>query len=96
AVILASTDEDSAREFTARALGELARADDALRETLRAYLQEGSNATRTALALGAHRNTVLNRLKRAQEILAEPLAGRAVELGLALELARWLGPPGPG
>jgi hypothetical protein len=31
------------REFTARALGNLALADDALRETLRTYLQEQSN-----------------------------------------------------
>jgi DNA-binding PucR family transcriptional regulator len=96
AVILASADEDSAREFTARALGELAGADEALRETLRAYLQEESNATRTAVALGAHRNTVVNRLRRAQKLLPEPLAGRAVEVGLALELARWLSPPGSG
>jgi DNA-binding PucR family transcriptional regulator len=96
AVILASADEDTAREFTARALGELAGAQEALRETLRVYLQEESNATRTARALGAHRNTVVNRLRRAQELLAKPLAGRAVEVGLALELARWLGPPGAG
>jgi DNA-binding PucR family transcriptional regulator len=89
AVILASADEDGAREFTARAIGELALADEALRETLRSYIQEESNATRTAIALGAHRNTVLNRLRRAQELLPEPLAGRTVEVGLALELARW-------
>jgi DNA-binding PucR family transcriptional regulator len=81
------------REFTARALGNLALADDALRETLRTYLQEQSNAARTAVALGAHRNTVLNRLRRAQELLPEPLAGRTVEVGLALELAHWLGGP---
>ena len=62
----------------------------------RAYLQEESNATRTAVALGAHRNTVVNRLRRAQKLLPEPLAGRAVEVGLALELARWLSPPGSG
>lgn len=94
AVILASTDEDSAREFTARTLGELAQADEALRETLRIYLGEESNATRTAHALGTHRNTVLNRLKRAQELVPEPLAGRTIEVGLALELARWLGVAG--
>lgn len=93
AVILASADEDGAREFAARAIGDLALADDALRETLRTYLQEQSNATRTAVALGAHRNTVLNRLRRAEELLPEPLSGRTVEVGLALELARWLGGP---
>ncbi len=94
AVILASADEDSAREFIARLIGELALADDALRETLRVYVQQESNATRTAIALGTHRNTVLNRLRRAQELLPEPLAGRTIEIGLALELARWLGAPG--
>lgn len=94
AVILASAEEDSTREFTARVLGDLALADDSLRDTLRTYVQQESNATRAAIALGAHRNTVLNRLRRAQELLPEPLAGRTVEVGLALELARWLGSPG--
>jgi len=55
----------------------------------------GGAKTRTAIALGAHRNTVLNRLRRAQELLPEPLAGRTVEVGLALELARWLGSTRP-
>ena len=94
AVVLASADEEQAREFAARTLGDLAGADETLRETLRAYLREDCNATRTAKALFAHRNTVLARLHRAGELLPAPVAGRGLEVGLALEIARWLGVPG--
>lgn len=91
AVVLASADEERALEFVARTLGELAEADEVLRETVRVYVREDCNAARTARVLFAHRNTVLGRLARAEELLPEPLAGRAIEVGLALELARWLG-----
>ena len=95
AVALAAADEERALEFTARTLGDLAAADEQLRETLRVYLREECNATRAARALFAHRNTVLHRLQRAQALLPAPLAGRSVEVGLALDLARWLGVPQP-
>jgi DNA-binding PucR family transcriptional regulator len=93
AVALAAADEERALEFTARTLGDLAGADEALRETLRVYLREACNAAAAARALYAHRNTVLARLQRAEALLPEPLAGRTIEVGLALDLARWLGAP---
>jgi DNA-binding PucR family transcriptional regulator len=93
AVALAAADEERALEFTARTLGELAGADETLRETLRVYLREACNATRAARVLYAHRNTVLGRLQRAEALLPAPLTGRTVEVGLALDLARWLGVP---
>jgi DNA-binding PucR family transcriptional regulator len=94
AVVLAVADEERALEFVGRTLGDLAGADETLRETLRTYLREDSNATSTARALFAHRNTVLARLARARDLLPMPLAGRGLEVGLALELARWIGMPG--
>ena len=44
-----------------------------------------------ARALYTHRNTVLNRLQRAERLLPFPLAGHGLEVGVALEIARWLG-----
>ncbi|MBA2348711.1 MAG: helix-turn-helix domain-containing protein, partial [Solirubrobacterales bacterium] len=85
-------DEERADEFVRRTLGELATAPVELRETLRTYLREDCNATRTARVLFAHRNTVLGRLARADELLPAPLAGRGLQVGLALEIVHWLGP----
>jgi DNA-binding PucR family transcriptional regulator len=90
-VTLAIGDEQRAREFVARTLGELAGADPELRDTLGVYVREQFSASRTARALYAHRNTVLGRLQRAQRLLPLPLAGHGLEVGVALEIAQWLG-----
>ncbi|HEU4656525.1 MAG TPA: PucR family transcriptional regulator [Capillimicrobium sp.] len=90
-VALATHDEERADEFVARTLGELAHAPAELRETVRAYLREEHNATRTARVLFTHRNTVLARLARAEAMLPAPLEGRALQVGLALEIVHWRG-----
>jgi DNA-binding PucR family transcriptional regulator len=66
-------------------------ADPELRDTLGVYIREQFSASRTARALYAHRNTVLGRLQRAERLLPLPLAGRGLEVGVALEIAQWLG-----
>jgi DNA-binding PucR family transcriptional regulator len=91
-VALTAADEARAADFVTRTLGELATAPDELRETLRVYLREGSSASRAARALFTHRNTVLNRLARARELLPAPLEGRGLPVALALEVVHWLGP----
>ena len=91
-VVLASQDEERASEFVTRTLGELAGADPELRETLRVYIREGFSTSAAARALYAHRNTVLNRLARARELLPAPLEHRGVQVGLALEIVHWLTP----
>lgn len=90
-VALATQDEERAHELVERTLGALATAPAELRQTLRTYLAEGSNASRTAQRLPAHRNTVLSRLGRAEELLPAPLEGRLLQVALALEVVRWLG-----
>jgi DNA-binding PucR family transcriptional regulator len=90
-VALAITDEQRAREFVARTLGKLADADRELRDTLCVYIGEQFSAARAARALYTHRNTVLNRLHRAERLLPFPLAGHGLEVGVALEIAQWLG-----
>jgi DNA-binding PucR family transcriptional regulator len=95
-VTLAIQDEQRAREFVARTLGALADADRELRDTLGVYIREQFSAARAARALYTHRNTVLNRLRRAERLLPLPLAGNGVEVGAALEIAQWLGGTQPG
>jgi len=90
-VTLALQDEQRAREFVARTLGQLANADRELRDTLCVYIGEQFSAARAARALYSHRNTVLNRLQRAERLLPLPLAGHGLEIGVALEIAQWLG-----
>jgi DNA-binding PucR family transcriptional regulator len=87
AVSLMSVDLDRLERFVERTLGELAAPDAAtarLRETLLAWLAEGGNARRAAERLHAHKNTVLYRLNRAQQILGRPLDAERGELELAL------------
>lgn len=93
-VELLASNEERAHELVQRTLGPLLQADPVLRETLRTYLREGMSASRTARALFAHRNTVLNRLERAEQLLPQPLAGRSLNVALALEVVHWLGSPG--
>jgi DNA-binding PucR family transcriptional regulator len=90
-VALATADEERAGEFVTRTLGDLATAEADLRETLRVYLREGSSASRAARVLYSHRNTVLNRLARAERLLPAPLEGRGLQVALALEVVHWLG-----
>ena len=88
-------DEQRAREFVVRTLGQLADAESELRDTLCLYIAEQFSAARAARALYTHRNTVLNRLQRAERLLLFPLAGHGLEVGVTLEIAQWLGTP-PG
>ena len=90
-VALVTADESRAAEFVSRTLGELESAPVALRDTLRTYLRLQSNATRAAEALFTHRNTVLTRLSRAEQMLPRPLEENALAIGVALEVVHWRG-----
>ena len=92
---LAAQDERRASDFVTATLGPLA--DEApaaarLRETLRIFLEEAENAPRAAARLHTHRNTVLQRVARATELLGYRPGERRLALELALELRRRLGP----
>jgi DNA-binding PucR family transcriptional regulator len=92
---LAAHDQRRAAEFVATTLGPLA-ADTTsaarLRETLRVFLDEAENAPRTATRLFTHRNTVLQRIARATELLGYHPGERRLAVELALELAHQMGP----
>jgi DNA-binding PucR family transcriptional regulator len=88
-VSLVTNDPARSDEFVSRTLGDLSSADADTREVLRVYLHEQSSVARTSARLHAHRNTVLRRLNRAQELLPRPLESSALEVGVALEVLYW-------
>lgn len=94
-VALLSADTERARWFVADELGELA-ADDPgtaeLRLTLLSYLDAGGSLVSTASALRRHRNTIIHRLRRVEQLLGYPITQRRQHLHAALQLAARLGP----
>ena len=89
AASLAGVDIDRAGDFVERVLGPLAEAPEELRQTVRTWLANDCNVAATARALHVHRNTAVNRLDTAAALVPGGLSGRAVDVGLALELLRW-------
>ncbi len=90
-VALLTQDPALADEFVADTLGDLAVADEDVRTVVRTYLREQCNTSRTADRLYAHRNTVIRRLARAEELLPRRLADNAVDVAAALEVLHWRG-----
>jgi DNA-binding PucR family transcriptional regulator len=90
-----SGDLDLARAFIAAELGALAvngRREDEERRTLLAVLDAQGGLAAAAEELGVHRNTVLQRMRRAEERRGRPATDRVAELHAALRLAHVLGP----
>jgi len=93
-VDLLSRDLPAARAFVAAELGGLATGDErseALRGFLRVLLEKEGDATATAAALGVHRNTVRQRLARAEDLRGRPVTQNGAELRAALALTEALG-----
>jgi DNA-binding PucR family transcriptional regulator len=93
-VDLLSTDLVAARALVRAELGPLARADAAtarLREALLAVSAPHGGLAAAARSLGVHRNTVLQRVRRAEELRGAPASERADELRAALLLVEALG-----
>lgn len=89
-----SRDLDAARAFVAAQLGALAR-DDAKergeRAALLAVLDAQGSLAIAARALGIHRNTVLQRVRRAEERRGRPVTVKVAELHAALLVCDVLG-----
>lgn len=90
-VSLITADPDRSADFVARVLGELATAGTELQETVRVFIASQCNASRAAARLYTHRNTLLRRLARADELLPRPLAEQSVSVAVALDVLRWTG-----
>ena len=90
-----SGDLDLARAFVSAELGALAvqgRREDEERRTLLAVLDAQGGLAAAAEELGVHRNTVLQRMRRAEERRGRPATDRVAELHAALRLVHVLGP----
>lgn len=92
-VLVTTADRAGFHEFRERVLGGLLFAAPELRETLRVYIREQYNASAAARVLFTHRNTVLGRVQRAEQLLPAPLAEQGLSVGLALEVTYWLDEP---
>ena len=90
-----SGDLDLARAFVATELGALAvkgRREEEERRALLAVLDAQGGLAAAAEELGVHRNTVLQRMRRAEERRGRPATDRVAELHAALRLVQVLGP----
>lgn len=86
------TDDDARLDdFLTATLGDLLDAEPELAETLRVWFAERCNASAAAARLYTHRNTVVRRLARAEELLGVALENRAIAVAAALELHHWRG-----
>ncbi len=91
-VSLMTQDARAAKEFVLSTLGRLATEPAMLQQSLHAFLANGCNITQTAEVLGTHRNTLLRRLERAQDLLPVSLADHRIQIAAALELTIWSTP----
>ncbi|HSI27602.1 MAG TPA: helix-turn-helix domain-containing protein, partial [Aeromicrobium sp.] len=90
-----SGDLELARSFAAAELGALAvagRREEEERQALLAVLDAQGGLAAAAEELGIHRNTVLQRVRRAEERRGRPATDRVAELHAALRLVDVLGP----
>jgi PucR C-terminal helix-turn-helix domain/GGDEF-like domain len=90
-LVLVGSDEDAARRFTRRVLGELGADTDGaarLRETVLALLRAGGSVEHAARDLVVHKNTVRYRMAKVEETLGRSVNERPGELETALRYHR--------
>jgi DNA-binding PucR family transcriptional regulator len=90
-VALLTADPESAEDFVRRTLGALEGAGTEIIEAVRAFIAAQCNASQAAARLYTHRNTLLRRLARADQLLPRPLSENVLNIGAALEVLRWQG-----
>ncbi|MDV3124301.1 PucR family transcriptional regulator [Mycobacterium sp. 21AC1] len=90
-VALITADPDGAAGFVKHVLGDFESANTELHDTVRIFVDSQCNASRAAARLYTHRNTLLRRLARADELLPRPLAECSVNVAVALDVLRWRG-----
>jgi DNA-binding PucR family transcriptional regulator len=90
-VAIVSQDRDRADQFIKHTLGALESASAELRTAVLMFVNEQCNASRAAQRLYTHRNTLLRRLSRAEQLLPRPLEENSVNVAVALDLLQWRG-----
>jgi DNA-binding PucR family transcriptional regulator len=92
-VALITADPERADRFIKHTLGDFESASPELHRTVLTFVAEQCNASAAAAQLFTHRNTLLRRLARADELLPRPLQTTSVHVAVALEALRWRGAP---
>jgi DNA-binding PucR family transcriptional regulator len=90
-VALLTLDPEGADEFITQILGDFRHAAPELRSAVETFINAQCNASRAAARLYTHRNTLAERLHRAEKLLPRPLAESSVHVAVALEALRWRG-----
>jgi DNA-binding PucR family transcriptional regulator len=90
-VALVTEDPDRADRFIMQTLGDLEGASPELRGTVLTFVNEQCNASRAAAKLFTHRNTLLRRISRAEQLLPRLLEENSVHVAVALEMKHWRG-----
>ncbi|MEE4024906.1 helix-turn-helix domain-containing protein [Gordonia sp. PKS22-38] len=88
-ISLLTSDATATDEFLSDTLGALTTADPDTIVTLRTWIAEQCNTSRTAERLYTHRNTVIRRLARADTLMPRPVAENIVDVAAGLEILRW-------
>ncbi|MGA6207262.1 PucR family transcriptional regulator [Nocardia testacea] len=84
-----TADPAAADDFVTDVLGGLATADLDTRAAVLTYIEQECNTSRTAQCLFTHRNTVVRRLARADDLLPRPLSENLVAVAAALTVLSW-------
>lgn len=90
-VALITQHPEATDEFIKSTLGNFEAASAELQLTVLTFIKEQCNVSRTAKRLYTHRNTLLRRLERAEQLLPRPLEETSVQVAVALEALRWRG-----
>ena len=90
-VTLLTADPESSEAFVRRTLGALETAGTEITEAVRVFIAAQCNASHACARLYTHRNTLLRRLARADQLLPRPLSENVLHVGAALEILRWQG-----
>ncbi|HTX96181.1 MAG TPA: PucR family transcriptional regulator [Mycobacterium sp.] len=83
--------QDAARsdQFISRTLGKFESASPELQMAVHTFVNEQCNSSRAAARLYTHRNTLLRRLSRADELLPRPLSENSINIAVALDVVHW-------
>ncbi|RYF56310.1 MAG: PucR family transcriptional regulator, partial [Comamonadaceae bacterium] len=95
AVALMCSDLELTRSWVNAVLGPLVADDPTIalyRETLRVFLTSGGSYTTAAISLNLHKNSVMYRLRKIEDLLGRSVRERRLDLENALALCAWLGP----
>ncbi|EUA14413.1 pucR C-terminal helix-turn-helix domain protein [Mycobacterium kansasii 732] len=92
-IALITQNREAAEEFIKNTLGDFESAGPELHKTVLTYINEQCSVGRTTKLLYTHRNTLLRRLERAEQLLPRPLEHSSVHVAVALELLQWRGKP---